>query len=833
MGRTPGSSAVNRLMSLVLAILFAAAGPSWAQDTGSGESGSSKRLPSGRSRPPTPQRPADPRSESPTPPAVAPKAEPVLPPTPPAAPPVETFTPPPPAPVPSEVPPAPPSVPVEAPTKPVVPPPAPVEAPKPPPVLVPPKPVEIAPPPAAPQPVPVEKPIVPPAPVAPPAQVEAPTPAPATPPSAAESEKRLPSGRAKPTPTPRPAPVEPEAPAAPPVPAVVPPAPPAAPPPAQVEAPAPPSAAPKADVETPVTAPAVVGPKAPEGGPPALVPILPAEVAPEKRLPSGRARPAPTTPSRETVVAGEAPTQAQLEEFQRSNFIPIRDRWRIGYSGGLLDPYSQNLLKADYPVIGQDIFFNFVGISDSLFEARKLPTPQGISREQGGSAAFFGRGRQLFFNQNFVTSFELFKGSTAFRPRDWAVRVTPVFNVNYLDVRERNAVNLDIRNGTTRTDNQIAFQEVFVEKKLFDVSRNFDFVSVRAGIQGFTSDFRGFIFSDNEPGIRFFGNFDNNRYQWNVAYFNLLEKDTNSGLNSFETRHRQVIVANIYKQDFIWQGYTTQFSFHHDRDDSGTGDPNGQQYDRNGFLVRPARLGDSRPHNVRSYYLGWAGDGHIGRWNISHAFYQVLGDVTHEPIAGRSASINAQLAALELSYDIDWWRPKISLFYASGDRNPTDGTARGFDSILDNVNFAGSGFSFFNRQGIGLTSTGVFLNNRFSFLNDFRSSKTQGQAQFVNPGVIVANAGIDAELTPKLKAVLNFNYLWFAATEPLQYVLHQPSVRPTIGADYSAGFIYRPLLSQNIVLSGGLAMFTPAGGFKDIQVSENLYSAFFSATLTF
>lgn len=540
------------------------------------------------------------------------------------------------------------------------------------------------------------------------------------------------------------------------------------------------------------------------------------------------------SPDREDMKMAQEPTRAQIEEFQRSNFFPIRDRWRIGYERNLLDPYAQNLLKGDYPILGQqDVFFNFTAISDSLFEARKLPTPQGVSRERSGSAEFFGEGRQLFFNQNFVFSFEFFKGSTAFRPRDWAVRVTPVVNVNLLDVQERNAVRLDVRGGTTRADHQIAFQEAFVEKRLFDLSRNFDFISVRAGIQGFTSDFRGFIFSDNEPGIRFFGNFDNNRYQWNVAYFNFLEKDTNSGLNSFQTRHRQVIIANLYRQDFIWQGYTAQISFHHDRDDAGSGDTNGQQYDNNGFLVRPAQVGDVRPHDVRSYYLGWAGDGHIGRFNLSHAFYQVFGNVSHDTIAGREVTINAQMAAAEVSYDFNWLRPKVSVFYGSGDKNPTDRTARGFDSILDNVNFAGSGFSFFNRQGIALTQTGILLNNRFSLLNDFRSSKTQGQGQFVNPGIIVANVGLDAELTPKLKGLLNFNYLWFAETEPLQYVLHQPQVRRAIGADYSIGLIYRPLLNQNIVLTGGFAYFTPGGGFKDIQQGGDRYSAFFSATLTF
>lgn len=656
----------------------------------------------------------------------------------------------------------------------------------------------------------------------------------------AQPKKRVPSGRIGPARTIPETGVPGEKPAVAPAPAM---------PVVPAEAPEKPSVEPRILVQPPSSTPvlpgpdskpadpALVGPAKPAGGdaPATMAPFAqPLEGETDKRLPGGRMRPSAAQSQPTPVVAdGSDPTQAQIDEYQRSNFLPIRDRWRILSSGGLLDPYAQNVLKGDFPVIGQNIFLNVTAVSDSLFEARTLPTAQGVSRERAGNSDFFGQGRQLMFNQNFVTSFELFQGSTGFKPRDWAVRLTPVFNVNYLNAQEKNVVKLDARDGTSRTDNQIAFQEAFVEKRLVDVSKNFDFVSVRAGIQGFTSDFRGFIFSDNEPGLRFFGNFDNNRYQWNLAYFNLLEKDTNSSLNSFELRHRQVVVANLYRQDFIWQGYTAQISFHHDRDDSGTQDPNGQQYDRNGFLVRPAKIGDVRSHNIRSYYLGWAGDGHIGRFNISHAIYQVLGDVTHDTIAGRAVSINAQMAAVELSYDIDWLRPKVSVFYGSGDRNPTDGTARGFDSILDNVNFAGSGFSFWNRQGVGLTQTGININNRFSLLNDFRSSKTQGQAQFVNPGVIVANAGLDAELTPKLKAVLNFNYLWFAATEPLKYVLHQPQVRNTIGADYSIGLIYRPLLSQNIVLSGGFAYFTPGAGFKDIQVNENLYSAFFSATLTF
>jgi hypothetical protein len=36
-------------------------------------------------------------------------------------------------------------------------------------------------------------------------------------------------------------------------------------------------------------------------------------------------------------------------------------------------------------------------------------------------------------------------------------------------------------------------------------------------------------------------------------------------------------------------------------------------YDKNGFLVRPAQIGDDRGYNYDVNYLGYNGDGHFGR----------------------------------------------------------------------------------------------------------------------------------------------------------------------------------------------------------------------------
>ena len=532
-----------------------------------------------------------------------------------------------------------------------------------------------------------------------------------------------------------------------------------------------------------------------------------------------------------------------------SDFLPLPDRWRIGIPGNyvqnvrgaIYDPYNQNVLKGDYPIIGNDIFFSITATSDSLFEARRLPVPQGVSSVRTNSEDFFGSGDQQLFNQNFILSFSLFKGDAGYRPRDWELRVTPVINYNYVNTNELGLVDPDVRNRESRNDNWVGFQEAFVEYRLPYESANFDFTSVRAGIQGFTGDFRGFLFSDDNLGVRLFGNVANNQFQWSLAYFRQIEKDTNSGLNSYTMRDQDVFIANVYIQDSLHFlrprstspnlfGYTTQFSFHANLDN---GDDGEIQLDDNGVIVRPAPIGTIQEKDVRAYYLGWAGDGHIGRLNLSHQFYQVFGEESFNPIAGQQVNINAQFFAAEVSYDQDWLRYRASFIYASGDSSPTDGSAGGFDSIFDNPNFAGGGFSYFTRQALRLTGTGVNLVNRNSFLPDLRTSKEQGQANFVNPGLFLYNVGVDAEITPKLKAIFNVSYLQFADTQSLELLLHDDKIGREIGIDYSLGLQYRPFLNNNAIITVGAAALQPLKGFQDIFEDHVEYSLFTAVTLTY
>jgi len=502
------------------------------------------------------------------------------------------------------------------------------------------------------------------------------------------------------------------------------------------------------------------------------------------------------------------------------------------------DPFNRNRFKGDEPiwpaVLGQQVFFNFTGSETTFIDGRKVPVPSDVSAAQPGSSAFFGRGEQFFLDQTFRFTFDLFHGDASFKPVDWRIRVTPEVSLNYLDVKELGIVGPDVRAGTTRLDSHVGFQEAFVEYKLHDLSANYDFVSVRAGIQEFNADFRGFLFVEEQPGLRVFGDLKNDRIEYNAAYFDFLEKNTNSGLNTFSRRKQQVMLGNVYIQDFFFPGYTAEFLGAYNKDDGGL------HYDDNGFLVRPAPVGNvinqgvgAIPHSIQVGYFGWLGSGHIKRINITHAFYEAAGKDSFNPIAGRRVTVNAQMAAVELSLDRDWIRYRISSFYSSGDNNPRNGRANGFDAIVDLPSFAGGLFSFWNREGIRLLGSGVSLTTDGSLLPNMRSNKNEGQANFVNPGIFLVNAGTDIDITPKLKGFVNFNYLRFMRTEPLEFVLFQSPIRHNIGEDFGVGVTYRPPLSENIILTGGASMLQPGQGFRDIYTGRTLFSVFGSAKLTF
>lgn len=543
--------------------------------------------------------------------------------------------------------------------------------------------------------------------------------------------------------------------------------------------------------------------------------------------------------------SGVLPRSGKNDEYET-----VEDRWRTGFPewdryglnhprvfdypyqlGRWYDPYRQNVLKGDYPIIGQHTFFTFTGTNSMLFEGRMIPTATTPfeSTARPLETEFFQRPGQFAFSNLTTLSFDLLHGDAAFKPADWRVKLTPALNANTLSVSELGVISPDVRKGTVRNRSWGTLQEWFGEYKLADLSEQYDFLSVRAGSQPFTSDFRGFIFSDVNRGVRLFGNLDGNRTQFNLAYFRQLEKDTNSGLNTFTDRDQDIVIANVFRQDFIFPGYTASASYHYNNDAPSL------RFDKNGFLVRPDPAGVARPHRVEAHYLGWAGDGHIDRYNISHAFYWVLGRDSRNPIAGQPTSISAQLAAIELSYDRDWARFRVSGLYQSGDGDARNGHATGFDTILDQQNFGGE-FSFWRRNRIPLF--GVGLTNDQSQLANLRSSRIQGQSNFVNPGLWLINTGVDFDVTPRLRSINNVNALFFDKTSSLEVFTFQGNIDRFIGVDLSTGFEYRPRLNNNGIILAGLSALLPGGGFRQLYNDkggkvQTLFNGFAEIIFTF
>lgn len=519
---------------------------------------------------------------------------------------------------------------------------------------------------------------------------------------------------------------------------------------------------------------------------------------------------------------------------QFTDAVPIPDRWRIvntlGYPDRWWDPYNQNTLKGDRP-IHDDWFFNITAISDTVLEARAVPTPVGVqTTSRPGSLDVLGGTDQLLFNENLALEFVYYEGDTVFRPPDWEFRFTPVINYNVTRLDETLGTNANPDVGREREDSHVGIQALFVDKHLRNVSDRYDFDSLRVGIQPFSSDFRGFLFQDSPLGVRLFGTRDDNRYQYNLAWFRRLEKDTNSGLNDTgrSLRDDDVFIANLYLQDQPQLGFFSQITlaWNRNREDDIF-------FDNNDFIARPASLGQERLREYDVYYLGLNGDGHLGRLNLTGSVYLAAGE-EDAVFTGQPSDIEAWFAAFEPSIDFDWIRARGSLAYASGDDNPYDNKSRGYDAIFENPQFAGADTSYWIRQAVPLIGGGrVALSARNGLLPSLRSSKEHGQSNFSNPGLVLAGIGADLDLLPELRLSLNANYLAFAETGVLEAARNQGPVDEHIGYDLSAALIWRPFMSQNVVVRASWAQLLSGDGYRDLFGDEDPYSVLINLVLTF
>lgn len=596
-------------------------------------------------------------------------------------------------------------------------------------------------------------------------------------------------------------------------------------------------------------------------------------VAPEvdPGLLDGRRKPGVEQPLPPAIIQNNAgAVNAPPPEAFPTDSIPLPDRWRIMTSlcpakggdqsiyqtfgamrdvcHGHTDPYHQNPLKGDrpidrskvpwLPIREDDWFLNASFISDTLFEPRSFPLPTGgVTTQRPGSVDLFGKDASYALVQTLLLSASLLKGNTVFAPPHIEYHVTLAFNVNHARVPERQILNVDSAKAPRRTDGMVALQEAFVDYHLRNTSDRYDFDSIRVGIQPFQADFRGFLFNDAQLGVRLFGNRDNNRFQYNLAAFWRLEKDTNSGLNDVTQTPRDdlVFLGNFYRQDFLIPGLTGQATVVYNRNRE-----RGQYYyDANGFPVRPALIGNLKTRNYDVVYLGVNLDGHIYKINVTASGYHAVGSDRNNNFTGQKGTIDSWFAAGEISYDRDWMRFRLSGLFASGDADPFDKKERGFDAIYENPIFAGADTSYWIRQSVPFIggARGVALSQRNGILNDLRTSKDLGQSNFINPGTLLAGVGSDLDLTPTFRLALNANHLWFQQTAVLKVLRQQANIGNDIGWDLSAATTWRPKATNNIVLRLSAAMLVPGQGMKDLFTNvdgdKNYYSILANAVIAF
>ena len=553
----------------------------------------------------------------------------------------------------------------------------------------------------------------------------------------------------------------------------------------------------------------------------------------------GRKRPGRVEelPPREVLRPNPNAVNAPPPEAFPTDQVPIPDRWRlieaVGVHSRWFDPYNQNTIKGDRPIKGtRDWFFTLTGVSDTVIEPRSFPLPVGAqTTTRPGSNDNFGRTASFVGSQTVIVGLALTKGSTAYKPPEIEARLTLAFNDNYAQVPEKRVLSVSPSNPPRRNDSFLGVQEAFIDYHIRNVSDRYDFDSIRVGIQPFSSDFRGFLFQDNQLGIRLFGDRDNNRWQYNLAAFRRIEKDTNSGLNDVTKKLRRddVFVANLYRQDLPFPGITSQVSVVYNRNREA-----GQiHFDDNGFPARPALIGNDRARDYDVVYVGYNADGHIGRLNLTASAYSATGEDKNSIFTGRRAHIQSWFAAFEPSYDFNWIRVRGSALYASGDKKPFDNKETGFDAIFENPQFAGADTSYWIRQSIPFIGGGqaVSLSTRNGILNNLRSSKEEGQSNFNNPGTVLLGAGADFDLTPQLRLSANVNRLWFDDTAVLQALRNEGSIPKSLGWDYSASLIWRPKMTQNLVFRGSVAVFDPGRGFNDLFSNSNGDSRYYSVLL--
>ncbi|MDP1670732.1 MAG: hypothetical protein Q8L63_01470, partial [Alphaproteobacteria bacterium] len=108
-------------------------------------------------------------------------------------------------------------------------------------------------------------------------------------------------------------------------------------------------------------------------------------------------------------------------------------------------------------------------------------------------------------------------------------------------------------------------------------------------------------------------------------------------------------------------------------------------------------------------------------------------------------------------------------------------------------------------------------------------------SNFVNPGLRLLGGGADFDVLPQLRLSTNINRLDFNETDVLEALRNEGEIGRSIGWDVSASAIYRPFMSQNVVVRLSYATLLPGKGFKALYHTEdeNFYTLLANITLAY
>jgi hypothetical protein len=438
------------------------------------------------------------------------------------------------------------------------------------------------------------------------------------------------------------------------------------------------------------------------------------------------------------------------------------------------------------------------------------------------SGTFLNGADQLFESQSVTFDAVAYKGDTIFKPPDLQVRFTPIFN--FTDTSTAG------QPGSVNTST-VGAQALFVEAHLRDVSANYDFDSVRLGVQGMISDFRGFVLSDQPVGARLFGTRDNDIYQYSLGWFRTLPKNANKQNEiGMGLAPNDIFMGNLIVEDLGFAGLNSEFTLIYDRNrapDTGIEAP-----ESDGELA-PASFTDDVRHDFDVGYLGYSADGHVGRLNLTVSLYEALGTEEETVFGGKDSNVQASFAAMELSRDFDWVRVRGSALYASGDSHPFSDSSHGFDGISESALFAGADSSFFLHQQLKLIPDQLDLKERDSIYPDLRGADDNGEPNYKNPGMRLVGLGTDLDIAPQLRVSLDVNHIWLDQPQTLDAVLGVTDISRDIGTEFALDVIWRPLDSQNIIVRASGAQLLAAEGGRQLAGGSNPFSAFLNVILTY